>query len=424
MHSSRRSLTSLVLHLHPQSVPASTLRFTLSFGLGGMAATLMGLLFLTGPLLLLLYQPSAEGAYDSVLVLTREVPFGRFARNIHSLSANILAGIVLLHGLRTLFTGAFGPGRRLNWIVGLFLLVLVLAANFTGYLLPWDQLAYWAGTICVNMLGYVPLCGGGLMEFVRGGKEVGPGTLANFFTLHVAILPAVLLVLTAWHFWLVRRAGGLVRSGDGEARLPVKPDLIAREAAAGLTLAACVLLLAIVIDAPLLARANPALSPNPAKAPWYFQGFQEILLHLDPAFAVFVWPVLGAAALVVLPFVPGAALPPGVWFGAKGGWKLAAWSALAGAALAAAVILADEFIPGAASPGAWIMRGLIPTAALAALLGGAYVALTRGGKRSRAQAVMAILTFAFAAMTVCAIVGIWFRGPLMRLTWPFAGGGA
>ncbi len=430
MRTSRRSITDLLLHLHPPTVPASTLRFSLSFGLGGMAAVLLGLLVATGPLLLLAYRPSVTGAYDSILFLTREAPFGRWTRNIHYLSANILAAAAMLHGARVVLTGAFGTGRRLNWIVGLLLLVLVLAANFTGYLLPWDQLAYWAGAICVNMLGYVPLCGQWLAELFRGGPEIGPGTLANFFTLHVAVIPAALLLFAAWHFWLVRRAGGLAR-GEGEAdavRVPVVPELIVREAAVGLSLVAVVLLAAMVFDAPLLEQANPAMSPNPAKAPWYFQGFQEILLHLHPVFAVFVWPVLAASALVALPFLPGAALPPGVWFGSTRGLKPAAWSALAGAGVAAGLILLDESaanaVPAADAANAWIARGLIPTVAAIALLFAGYKLLVGKFKRTRAEAVMSMLLFVLAAMAVCAVAGIWFRGPQMRLVWPFAGGGA
>ena len=136
---SRRSITDLILHIHPPTVPQETLRLTLSWGLGGMAAVLVVLSFLTGILLLLVYQPSTEHAYSSLLVLTGEVPFGLWVRNIHHWSANLLAIIAVLHLVRVVLTGAFGPGRCLNWIIGLFLLFLLLAANFTGYLLPWGH---------------------------------------------------------------------------------------------------------------------------------------------------------------------------------------------------------------------------------------------------------------------------------------------
>ncbi len=424
MASSRKSVTDLVLHLHPQRVPARTLRFSLSCGLGGMAVVLTGLLFLTGVLLLVAYEPSLEQAYGSILILTRDVPFGRWVRNIHHASANLLVAVALLHLLRVAATGAFGAGRRLNWLVGLALFAVLLAANFTGYLLPWDQLAYWAVTICTSMLGYVPLCGDWLMELFRGGRDIGQATLANFFVLHVAALPGLLLLLSLWHFWLVRRAGGLVReAAAADARVAVVPHLLLREAAVGLTLLAAVLLLAMVWDAPLLAQANPGLSPNPAKAPWYFQGFQELLLHLDPLFAVVVWPLCGAAALVAMPFWRESALPPGVWCGGPHGWQPAAWMGACGVVLAVGAILGDDAAlraGGVAGAGAWLSRGVLPTALVFALFAGAYALLVRRLRYPRAEAVLACLCLALAMLAVCTVVGVWFRGAEMRLVWPFA----
>ena len=271
MKKPRRSITDLILHLHPRTVPRETLGFTLSWGLGGMAAVLVCLSFLTGILLLLVYQPSVDKAYASILILTREVPFGLWVRNIHHWSANLLVVISLLHLLRIVLTGAFGSGRRINWIIGLCLFFLLLSANFTGYLLPWDQLAFWAVTICTGMLGYLPLCGTWLQELFRGGPEIGGPTLANFFVLHVAFIPGTFFILLLWHFWLVRRSGGLVRvkrAGDVRIeRVPTVPDLIVREAAVGLVLIASVLTLSVFWNAPLAAEANPGMSPNPAKAP-------------------------------------------------------------------------------------------------------------------------------------------------------------
>lgn len=424
MSSSRKSVTDLILHLHPPTVPARTLRFALSLGLGGMAATLIGLLFATGVLLLVIYRPAVDQAYDSILILTRDVPFGRFVRNIHHLSANILVIVAVAHLLRVAATGAFGLGRRLNWAIGLILLLLVLAANFTGYLLPWDQLAYWAVTICTSMLGYVPLCGDWLLELFRGGRDIGQPTLANFFVLHVAVLPGCLLLFLLWHFWLVRRAGGLVRSaGATDERLPVAPHLLAREAAVGLSLLAFVLLLALAWDAPLLAQANPGLSPNPAKAPWYFQGFQELLLHLHPVFAVVVWPLCGLAALMAMPLWPGSALPPGVWFGGGRGWRPAAWMSGLGVAVAVGAVLADHFLlvsGGAAATGTWLTRGLLPTLFTAGLFVGTYLFWVRARGASRAEAVAACLFLALAMLAVCTVIGVWFRGPEMRLVWPLA----
>ena len=430
MLKSRRSITDLILHLHPLTVPRETLRLTLSWGLGGMAAVLVGLLFLTGILLLLTYQPSTDHAYSSILILTREVPFGPWVRNIHHWSANLLVVIAVLHLLRVVLTGAFGPGRRLNWVIGLFLLFLLLSSNFTGYLLPWDQLAYWAVTICTSMLGYIPVCGLWLQELFRGGAEIGPATLANFFVLHVAFIPGTLFILLLWHFWLVRRAGGLVQVERDEQktgeRVPTVPNLIVREAAVGLALVAFVVVLAIVWNAPLLEQANPGMSPNPAKAPWYFMGFQELLLHLHPVFAVFIWPLLGAAALLSVPFWSETALPTGVWFGSERGRKLAIWTASAGALATLALILGDNLLLSTAEAVAvdtLITRGLLPTVLLIALFVALSFLLVKKLKYTRAEAVMAGIILVLVALAVCTVIGVWFRGAEMHLVWPWGQGG-
>lgn len=427
MPKSRRSFADFLLHLHPRTVPEETLRFSLSWGLGGMAAVLVGLLFLTGILLLLTYQPSIDYAYASILTLTREVRFGLWVRNIHHWSANLLVIVAMLHLLRVVLTGAFGPGRRLNWIIGLCLLFLLLSSNFTGYLLPWDQLAYWAVTICTSMLGYIPVGGLWLQELFRGGTEIGPATLANFFVLHVAFIPGTLFILLLWHFWLVRRAGGLVRvekTDQADAavpRVPTVPNLIVREAAVGLALLAFVLVVAIVWNAPLLEQANPGMSPNPAKAPWYFLGFQELLLHLHPVFVVFVWPLLGVAALFYLPFWCDSALPAGVWFGSERGRKLAVWSVFTGAVVTVVIILADNLMLSSAevAGNTLITRGLLPSVMLLALLAGLYAYLVKKLNYTRAEVVLAGMVLLLTALSVCTIVGVWFRGAEMHLVWPW-----
>ncbi len=428
MQKSRKSLTDLILHLHPATVPQETLRFTLSWGLGGMAALLVGLLFMTGILLLFVYQPATEHAYRSVLILAREVLFGLWVRNIHHWSANLLVVVTVLHLLRVVLTGGFGPGRRLNWVIGLFLLFLLLSANFTGYLLPWDQLAFWAVTICTSMLGYIPVAGLWLQELFRGGSEIGPATLANFFVLHVAFIPGTLVLLLFWHFWLIRRAKGLVQleREDSETapvpRVPTVPNLIVREAAVGLVLVACIFLLSILFDAPLLEQANPGMSPNPAKAPWYFLGFQELLLHLHPVFAVCVWPLLLTGIFFGIPFWSDSALPPGQWFGSARGRKLAVWTAVGGAMATIAVVLIDNLLlhsEQTATANTLLTRGLLPTGLFLALSVGLYLLLVKKLKYPRAEAVMAGIVLVLSVLTVCTIIGVWFRGPEMHLVWPW-----
>ena len=243
----------------------------------------------------------------------------------------------------------------------------------------------------------------------------------------MAFIPATLFILLLWHFWLVRRAGGLVqikRDDQEDAlvqRVPAVPNLIVREAAVGLALVAFILIMAIVWNAPLLDQANPGMSPNPAKAPWYFLGFQELLLHLHPVFASFLWPLLGVAALLWLPFWQNSALPTGVWFGSERGRKLVVWTAVVGALTTLAIILADNLLlhaEEAVAVNTFITRGLLPTMLLIVLLIGFYFLLVKKLKYTRAEAVRAGIILVLVALTVCTIIGVWFRGPEMHLIWP------
>ena len=422
--------SNLVLHLHPRAVPAEALRLSRTFGLGGAALVLFLLLAATGTLLLVTYEPSPERAYGTVAALVDEVRFGAFVRNAHHWAANGLVLVAFLHLLRVFYRGGHLPPRRGNWLVGVALLLLVVASAFTGYLLPWDQLAYWAVTISTGMLEYVPLAGGALLRAARGGPDIGPATLARFFVLHVAILPIALLVLLSFHFWLVRKVGGVVLpDGAGDASsprgplVPTSPGLTQREGVAALVVAATVLLLAAVADAPLLAQANPGLSPNPAKAPWYFMGVQELLVHLHPLFAAVVVPALALALLAALPSLGGGTKATGRWFGSPRGARDAIAAAVGGAVLAAGAIVVDEplrrappWLPALAPA---IRGGLLPVLAAAALVA-AVALLARRRGASRLEAVQAAFTFVLAAFAVLTVTGVLFRGPAMALAWPWS----
>jgi len=206
----RRFFNGLLLHFRPRAVPERTLRFTLTWGLGGMALVLVSILFLTGLMLKFTYHPVPDRAYESIVRLQNVVYFGQLIRNIHHWSGNALLLVVLLHFLRVFFSGAFHSGRQFNWILGLVMFLLTLASNFTGYLLPWDQLAFWAVTICTGMLEYIPGIGIGLQKLIRGGTDIGPASLSIFYAIHTAIIPAGLIILMPFHFWRVRKARGLV----------------------------------------------------------------------------------------------------------------------------------------------------------------------------------------------------------------------
>ena len=421
--------STLLLHLHPRAVPAEALAFPRTFGLGGIATVLFVLLAATGSLLLFGYEPSPERAYGSVRAIVDQAPFGAFLRNTHHWAANGLLLVSFLHLLRVFYAGAFHPPRRASWVVGLALLLLAVASNFTGYLLPWDQLAYWAVTIATGMLEYVPLIGGTLMRAARGGSEIGSKTLSLFFVLHVAILPILLFVLTAFHFWLVRKGGGvMVPRLEGEERrramVPTSPDLVVREGAAALATLAAVLLLAAVFEAPLLAQANPGMSPNPAKAPWYFMGLQELLVHLHPAFAVFVLPLLAAALLLALPFLPLGETPSGAYFHSRTGMRTARAAALAALLLTPLAVVADEAVrhapPWLPALPTVVRTGVVPLALGCALLAALYLAVRRKWSATRWEAAQATFTFVVVAFVVLTVIGSCFRGQGMALTWPWA----
>jgi quinol-cytochrome oxidoreductase complex cytochrome b subunit len=422
----------LVLHFRPIRLPEKTLRYTHTFGLGGMCLVLLLLLASSGALLMFVYEPTPGGAHDSIVSLQEEVVFGRLVRNAHYWGANLLIAVAVLHLLRVFFTGAFHAPRQFNWVIGLLLLLCILVSNFTGYLLPWDQLSYWAITICARMLGYVPGVGAGLRDVVQGGSEVGRATLINFYTLHTTLVPVCLIVLMAFHFWRVRKAKGVVvpRPADqGPEERPATvlalPHLLLRELVVGLALVASVLLLSVFFEAPLGDPANPGMSPNPAKAPWYFLGLQELLLHFHPFFAVVVLPLLATTLLVLLPYLRYDTDTGGIWFASHTGRKMAAVSALAALVVTPAWVLADElwldfpaWLPGVP---AVIGNGLLPAGILLATLGILARSLRKRHAASRNETLQAAFVFLAVVLAVLTATGVWFRGPGMALVSPLAG---
>jgi len=419
--------TSFILHLHPDQVPASTLRYTHTFGLGGMTALLILLQIVTGILLRFVYVPSPAGAYDSILFLQREVPFGQFIRNIHHLGGVLLIIISFLHLLRVFFTGAFHPPVRSgNWVIGLVMFLLIMFSNFTGYLMPWDQLSYWAVTVVTSMLGYIPLAGASLTEWVRGGSEVNATTLLTFFNFHTAIIPLTLIILMIFHFWRVRRAGGVIpprREGEKDARMvDTVPHLVVREAAVALVLLAVILFLALFLDAPLRERANPAYSPNPAKAPWYFMGIQEMLMHFHPLLGAILLPLAFLTVLFRLPWMKYSRRNQGILFYSAKGRKSARMSAITAFLLTTLLILADEYwihfnlwFPTLPS---FISEGMFPLLLYALLFTGYFYLLKKIYVPEPSETVQAVFVFFLITYTVLSLTGIFFRGPGMMLTWP------
>ncbi|MEN8189816.1 MAG: cytochrome b N-terminal domain-containing protein [Thermodesulfobacteriota bacterium] len=301
---------NLLLHFRPRRIPRAALRFSLTWGLGGMAALLIVQQLVSGLLLSFFYEPQPVHAYQSVVHIQETVFLGRLMRNMHHWTGHLLVIVTLLHLLRVFVSRAYQPPRHRNWLVGLGLGLLILIANFSGYLLPWDQLSYWAVTIATSMLGYIPFVGDGLEVMTRGGEEVSGATLQLFYAVHSGLVPALLILLMAYHFWYVRKAGGVMitvgqKSGqsDGKESVEVVPELLEREVAFAALVTCCLLLFSMAIEAPLGSMANPQLTPPAVKAPWYFLGAQELLLHVPAFVAVFVLPLAILFYLVLLPFI-------------------------------------------------------------------------------------------------------------------------
>jgi quinol-cytochrome oxidoreductase complex cytochrome b subunit len=201
--------SNVFFHLHPVKVSRKSLRWNYSFGLGIIASILYGVLVFTGILLMFYYVPSVERAYSTMKEIQLSVPLGQFTRNMHRWAAHGMVLVVILHMARAFYTGAYKPPREFNWIIGVVLLLLTLGISFTGYLLPWDQLSYWAITVGTNIAGYAPAVGPSMRDILLGGTEVGQGTLIRFYTLHVALLPLSIVLLISVHIWRVRKDGGL-----------------------------------------------------------------------------------------------------------------------------------------------------------------------------------------------------------------------
>jgi quinol-cytochrome oxidoreductase complex cytochrome b subunit len=415
---------NLILHLHPPKVQRASIDFTLTFGLGGMSAVLFILQVFTGILLRFRYSPTPNDAYDSILSLQGDILFGQLVRNIHHWSGILFVIITFLHLLRTFYTGAFYWERRWNWVIGVVLMVLVIFSNFTGYLLPWDQLAYWAVTVSTSMLSYVPLAGDQLVTFVRGGASVGAPTLLIFYNFHTAVLPIALVILMSFHFWRVRKNKGVVVSKEKPSEMvPADPDLVSKELVTALVLIAVILLLSVFFDAPLQERANPSFSPNPAKAPWYFMGIQELLMHFHPLFGAVIIPTLFLIGMFWLPFTGFRLKHEGKWFMTQKGKQLAVVATMialtgtvGGILLGEYVIDTQLWIP---SLDQVISNGLMPFGILLILLALIVWLIKRKYKPDKSELILFIFTFLMVSYVVLSIVGIWFRGPGMKLVLQF-----
>ena len=200
---------NVFLHLHPNFVPRGAIRVTYTWCLGGLSFMLFLILTVTGVLLMFYYVPSVTRAYQDIKDLETVVTFGMLMRNMHRWAAHGMVITVFLHMCRVFYTGSYKPPREFNWVVGVILFVLTLLLSFTGYLLPWDQLAFWAITVGTTLGGAAPFLGPQVNLLLLGDYEIGQNTLIRWYTLHVIAFPLLLSLFLAVHFWRVRQDGGI-----------------------------------------------------------------------------------------------------------------------------------------------------------------------------------------------------------------------
>ena len=308
-------------HLHPPTIPSRAARFRYTFGLGGMAFFLFGVLVLTGLLEMFYYVPTPERANSSVQLLTFLVPYGWLVRGVHYWAAQGLVVIAGLHLLRVVLTGAYKVPRRFNWLLGVSLLVLVLLLDFTGYVLRWDTDIEWALLVGTNLLKSIPLIGESLYGLLVGGSEVGSDTIVRFYAWHIFGLALIATVAIGWHIFRVRRDGGI---SSPEPRTPdriTRDDLVKREGLAMLIVSAVLLLLALVAPPVIGPPGDFSQLSGEAAAPWFFLWVQQLLRWGDALPMGVLIPLGLLVLLILIPYgIDRRTAGVGRWFNREGRW--------------------------------------------------------------------------------------------------------
>ena len=291
-----------------------------TFYFGGITMFFFMVQVITGVLLVVYYQPTPDAAYGSILFIMNEVSFGWLIRSVHAWSANLMILFCVLHLLRVYFQGAYKRPREVTWGVGFVLLLLTLGFGFTGYLLPWDQRAYWATTVGTEIAGAMPGVGQALDLFLRGGSDITARTLSRFFGVHVLVLPLTAILMLVVHLTMVHQQGladpkresvndeklppGEFDPSSPESKrnlLPFFPNYILDEIIAWYIMLAALIILASLFPAGLEEAANPLSTPAHTKPEWYFL-FLYQGLKVIPRIVGVTLPIVAAAVLFLLPF--------------------------------------------------------------------------------------------------------------------------
>ncbi len=459
-------VSNFLLHWFPNRVSLKSYKFSYSWYLGTVSFVLFLILGITGVILMFLYVPSVERAYWSIKDLDFAVSFGWFLRRVHRVCAHLMVVAVFLHMFRVFLTGSYKAGkivhswRNYNWVLGVVLLALTLLLSFTGYLLPWDQLAFWAITVGTNIAAAVPVFGEQLRQVLLGGTIIGQPTLIRFYVLHCALLPVALLGITFWHLWRIRKDGGLavieqVRSEvqnqqptapkkfktysilgiaggtsvqvsdpttlNTDNSVPSTPFLTVRLLGVTLATLALSLILSLIFAAPLEQAANPDVTPNPAKAPWYFLGLQEMVGYSTLMGGVII-PGLVIFGLALIPFLDKEQEGIGKWFTDKSGLRWGTFGFAYGTVITVLVLaIAILFPMRSVFPGieSQLFFDFVNPATMQILMFAAlYFAVLKKTSSTRYAAIATFCAFivAFVLMTY---TGTALRGPDWDFFWPW-----
>lgn len=294
-------------HLHPPTIPAQQSRWRYTLGAGGTAIFLVLALMITGVLEMFHYVPTPEQAALSIQTITYHVPLGGLIRGVHYWAAQLLMIVGAVHLIRVVFTGAYRPPRRFNYLLGLALFVVTVLLNFTGYVLRWDQGVQWALVVGTNLLRTIPVIGDGLYRIIAGGTEPGPATLTRFYAWHIFGLALPLVVLIGWHAFRVRRDGGIAVPPPRERSAPeriTRYELVRREVLAMLWTGAALIVLAVLVPAPIAPPITDlSAHASDGGAPWFFLWVQQMLKFGDPFLFGVLVPLIVLAALALLAYV-------------------------------------------------------------------------------------------------------------------------
>ena len=422
--------SNLFLHIHPTKVRSRAIAFPRTFYLGGLSAACFALLTITGVLLMIFYRPAVPQAYHDMKDLQFVVSLGVFTRNLHRFAAHAMVALVFLHLVVTFYRGAYRAPREFNWALGVLLFVLTILLSYTGYLLPWDQLAFWAVTVGTRMAAAAPLVGEWLRYLLLGGTQIGENALLRFYVLHCVALPLFAIAGIAVHVWRLRKDGGIYLGAAEHTPLNEKPvargssheedlvstwpHLLARELVAFLAVTLVLVVVSIAFDAPLEAIANPNVTPNPAKAPWYFLGLQELLHYYSPFTSGVLLPGLAVLALAAVPYFDMNLVRAKLWGARRKRRLLRLWMVLSGCTAVLAFGGAHPVWPLIVP--LWLVGGVMSLGAFPRRRGGFGRWLT-----SRSLPFW-IFTWFVIVSVVLTVIGVYFRGPNWAFTLPWRDG--